>query len=54
MRTHWNGKDTSELRGRVAAYEEAGVQHVMVHPLNRDLDDWDEVIEGVGRVAARI
>jgi hypothetical protein len=31
----------------------AGVQHVMVHPVNRDIDDWDEVIEGVGRVAAR-
>jgi probable F420-dependent oxidoreductase len=52
MRTHWNGKDVGELRERVAAYAEAGVQHVMVHPLNRDIDDWDEVIEGVGRLAA--
>jgi len=26
----------------------------MVHPLNRDIDDWNEVIEGLGRVAARI
>jgi len=25
----------------------------MVHPLNRDIDDWDEVIDGVGRLAAR-
>jgi len=31
-----------------------GVQHVMVHPLNRDIDDWDDVIEGVGRVAGRV
>ena len=52
MRTHWNGKDVAELRERVAAYAEAGVQHVMVHPLNRDIDDWDEVIEGVGRLVA--
>jgi probable F420-dependent oxidoreductase len=54
MRTHWNGKDLGELRERIAAYEAAGVQHVMVHPLNRDIDDWDEVIEGVGRVASRL
>ena len=52
MRTHWDGKDVRELRERIAAYEAAGVQHVMVHPLNRDIDDWDEVIEGVGRVAS--
>jgi probable F420-dependent oxidoreductase len=54
MRTHWNGKDAGELRDRIAAYAAAGVQHVMVHPLNRDIDDWDEVIEGLGRVAANL
>jgi probable F420-dependent oxidoreductase len=53
MRTHWNGKDVGELRDRVAAFAGIGVQHVMVHPLNRDTDDWDEVIEGVGRLAGR-
>jgi probable F420-dependent oxidoreductase len=51
MRAHWNGKDDGELRERVAAYAAIGVQHVMVHPLNRDVDDWNEVIEGVGRLA---
>jgi hypothetical protein len=25
----------------------------MVQPLDRDIDDWDAVIEGTGRVAAR-
>ncbi len=54
MRTHWNGKDQGELRNRLAEFAAAGVQHVMVHPLNRDVDDWDEVIEGVGRVASRV
>jgi probable F420-dependent oxidoreductase len=52
MRVHWNGKDLGELRDRIAGYGEAGVQHVMVHPLNRDIDDWDAVIDGAGRVAA--
>jgi len=52
MRTHWNGKDDGELRDRIAAYAEIGVQHVMVHPVDRNVDDWDAVIEGTGRVAA--
>ena len=52
MRIHWNGKDRGELRDRLAAYAEIGVQHVMVHPLDRDIDDWDAVIEGAGRVAS--
>jgi probable F420-dependent oxidoreductase len=52
MRTHWNGKDDGELRDRIAAYAEIGVQHVMVHPVDRNVDDWDAVIAGTGRVAA--
>jgi hypothetical protein len=28
------------------------VQHIMVHPQDREVDDWDTVIEGVGKVAA--
>jgi hypothetical protein len=40
------------IRDRVAAYGAAGVQHVMVHPQDREVDDWDQVIEGVGRLAA--
>jgi hypothetical protein len=27
------------------------VQHIMVHPQDREVDDWDTVIEGVGKVA---
>jgi len=41
------------LHERVAAFAEIGVQHIMVAPVNREVDDWDEVIEGVGRLAAR-
>jgi hypothetical protein len=52
MRVHWSGRDEGELRARIAAYAEIGVQHVMVHPQDRDVDDWDAVIEGTGRVAA--
>jgi len=51
VRSHWDGKDVGMMRDRVAAYKAAGVQHVMVHPQDREVDDWDSVIEGVGRVA---
>ena len=53
IRTHWNGADEGELRDRLGGYAAIGVQHVMVHPVDRDIDDWDAVIEGTGRVAAR-
>jgi hypothetical protein len=26
------------------------VQHVLVAPVNREVDDWDAVIEGAGRM----
>ncbi|MBN9561642.1 MAG: TIGR03619 family F420-dependent LLM class oxidoreductase [Alphaproteobacteria bacterium] len=52
MRTHWNGRDEGELRARLAAFGAAGVQHVMVAPENREVDDWDSVIEGTGRALA--
>jgi probable F420-dependent oxidoreductase len=50
MRIQWNGKDQGELRDRLAAYELVGVQHVLVAPVNREVDDWDEVLEGAGRM----
>ena len=50
MRIQWNGKDQGELRDRLAGYKAADVQHVLIAPANRELDDWDEVIEGAGRM----
>ena len=52
MRMQWNGRDQRELRDRVAAYEAAGVQHLLIAPQNREVDDWDEVIEGAGRLVS--
>ena len=50
VRIHWAGKDVGELRERIAAFEAVGVQHVMIHPHNREVDDWDEVLEGAAKV----
>ena len=44
------GFGTRGMKERVAGYEAAGVQHVMVHPQDREIDDWDTVIEGVGKL----
>jgi probable F420-dependent oxidoreductase len=52
LRMQWNGRDQGELRDRIAAYEAAGVQHVLVAPENREVDDWDDVIEGAGRLVS--
>ena len=36
----------------LAAYEAVGVQHVLVAPQDREVDDWDEVIEGAGQLVS--
>jgi probable F420-dependent oxidoreductase len=52
MRVQWNGLDDGELRDRVAGYAAVGVQHIMIAPQDREVDDWDKVIEGAGRLVA--
>jgi hypothetical protein len=55
MRVNWNGRDLGVLRARIAAYEAVGVQHIMVaSDLRRsaEIDNWDGIIEGVGRLVA--
>ena len=52
MRIRWNGQDDAELRARVAAFEAIGVQHILVEPEDREIDNWDRLLDGVGRVAA--
>ena len=51
MRIRWNGQDDGELRTRIAAYAAIGVQHILVEPEDREVEDWDRLLEGVGRIA---
>ena len=44
-------KAAGEMKERVAAYADAGVQHIMVHPQDREVDDWDTVLDAVGKLA---
>lgn len=38
------------MRERVAAYATVGVQHLMVAPEDREVDDLDSVIEAAGKL----
>ena len=47
LRTGWDplGMDTGRIREERAAYEDAGVQHVVSAPWRKDLDEWRRAME---------
>jgi probable F420-dependent oxidoreductase len=49
LRYGWNGKDDAALGARLAAFGEAGVDHILVEPAERLLDDWLRAVEWVAR-----
>jgi alkanesulfonate monooxygenase SsuD/methylene tetrahydromethanopterin reductase-like flavin-dependent oxidoreductase (luciferase family) len=51
LRYGWDGKDEVALRARLASYNEAGVEHVLVEPAERSLEDWLRTVERVARAA---
>ncbi len=40
MRVMWDGKDPGILEAMVDAYAAAGVEHLLVAPVDRNVDDW--------------
>jgi len=50
MRVQWNGRDPGVLRALVDSYAAIGVQHLLIAPEDRNVDDWDSVTEGVGKL----
>jgi probable F420-dependent oxidoreductase len=51
LRYGWEGKDDGALRARLAGYDAAGAEHVLVEPAERELEDWLRTVERVGRAA---
>ena len=51
LRSSWDGGDDTALSARITAYGEAGVDHVLVEPAERMLDDWLRAVERVARAA---
>jgi probable F420-dependent oxidoreductase len=54
LRTGWNGEDDGELRARLHAYAAAGIQHVMLEPSARELDDWLAQVERMARAGEAV
>ena len=52
LRTSFDGKDPAELGARLAAYRDAGVDHILVQPEDRDIDDWMRTVEKIARAGS--
>jgi probable F420-dependent oxidoreductase len=51
LRYGWDGKDDGAFRARLAAYGAAGVEHVLIEPAERALEDWLRAVERVAGAA---
>jgi probable F420-dependent oxidoreductase len=51
LRYGWDGRDEAVLTARLAAYAEAGIDHVLVEPAERLLEDWLAAVERVARAS---
>lgn len=49
LRTSWDGQDQDALKSRLAAYAEAGINHIMIEPTDRELDDWLRSVERIAK-----
>jgi probable F420-dependent oxidoreductase len=47
LRSSWDGKDDGALGARLAAYGEVGIDHVLVEPAERAIEDWLRAVERV-------
>ena len=54
LRYGWDGKDDAALGACLAAYGEAGVDHVLVEPAERALENWLRAVEWIARAAEGI
>jgi probable F420-dependent oxidoreductase len=54
LRSGWDGRDDGALAARLAAYRRAGVDHILVEPAERLLDDWLRAVERVANAAETV
>ena len=54
LRSGWDGKDAGELSARLAAYRDAGADHVLVEPSDREIDDWLKSVEKIAKAGEGI
>ncbi|HWB51707.1 MAG TPA: TIGR03619 family F420-dependent LLM class oxidoreductase [Stellaceae bacterium] len=51
LRAAWDGKSEDELAGRLRGFAEVGIDHVMVEPFDRELDEWLRSVERIAKAA---
>ena len=54
MRTRWDAllDDTDEIRRELDGFREAGIQHIVAEPRQRDLDEWLRCVEAFAKLFA--
>jgi probable F420-dependent oxidoreductase len=53
LRVRWDGAQQDRMRADLAAYAAAGVQHVLLEPMERGLDAWLRTVEDAARLITR-
>ena len=54
LRYGWDGKDDGALRSRLNEYRAVGVEHILVEPAERGLEDWLRAVERIARAVEGI
>jgi probable F420-dependent oxidoreductase len=49
LRAAWDGKSEDELKTRFEGFAAVGVDHVMIEPFDRELDDWLRSVERIAK-----
>ena len=47
LRYGWDGRDPGALRARLEGYAAVGVEHVLVEPAEREIEDWLAAVERI-------
>lgn len=50
LRIRWDGGQQDRMRTDLAAYQAAGVQHLLLEPMERELDAWLRTVEDAARL----
>jgi alkanesulfonate monooxygenase SsuD/methylene tetrahydromethanopterin reductase-like flavin-dependent oxidoreductase (luciferase family) len=51
LRAAWDGKSEDELKARLQGFAEVGIDHVMVEPFDREIEDWLRSVERIAGAA---
>jgi probable F420-dependent oxidoreductase len=50
LRLRWDSAHADRIRSDIAAYAAAGVQHILLEPMERELDAWLHAVEDAARL----